>query len=220
MNSRGDRRPRFGDADLGATRRGIVAGTIVLVIPFAIIAFLLCLMLGIRGWIRIPVVLGFGSAAAFAVVRSGVGFADAMGRFVARFVAPSGSTTPYEYGFSYEQALAIKGDVTGALESYEILLRAAPHDVEAHVNAAELYASSGNAARAIELFRALRAIDGVGTARDVYASNRLIDLYLGAAGDDGRALVELRRLIECHPGTDTAARAREALGRLKAARNG
>lgn len=46
------------------------------------------------------------------------------------------------------------------------------------------------------------------------ASNRLVDLSL-LGRDEGRALVELRRLVECYPGTDTAIRAREALGRLK-----
>ena len=47
-------------------------------------------------------------------------------------------------------------------------------------------------------------------------SNRLVDLHL-LAEEDGRALVELRRLIELYPGTDTSIRAREALGRLKSA---
>ena len=82
------------------------------------------------------------------------------------------------------------------------------------MQAAELYLSNGNARRASELFRAIRNVPGVSDARDIYASNRLVDLYL-LTDDDGRALVELRRLIERYPNTDTARRAREALGRLK-----
>lgn len=192
----------------------------MLFVPFAIIGFLLCLLLGIRGWIRLPIVVLFGSSAATAILRFAIGFANTAGDFVARFVAPSGSTTPYQKTFSYQQSLAARGDIAGALASYEAELRAAPHEVEAYAQAAELYASSGSASRAIELFRTMRTLPAISAARDIYASNRLIDLYLGAAQHDGRALVELRRLIECHPGTDTARRAREALGRLKAQRPG
>ena len=192
----------------------------MLFIPFAIIAVLLCLMFGIEGWRRVSIVVTFGSLCARACVRFGLGFANVAGQVVARFVAPSGSTTPYEPGFSYQQALAIRGDVAGAMASYEAVLRESPQDVEAHVQAAELYVEHADHERAIALFRAVREIPGVSAARDVYASNRLIDLYLGPAGNDGRALVELRRLVERYPGTDTAGRARAALGRIKPAAAG
>ena len=208
-------RPRFGDADFGATRSQLLAGTVGLFVPFAVIAFLLCLTFGIGGWQRVSIVVAFGSLCARACIRFGLGFANVTGQVIARFIAPSGSTTPYQHAFSYQQALAIRGDVTGALESFEAVLRDSPHDVEAHVQAAELYAEHGHHERAIQLFRAIREIPGVSVARDVYASNRLIDIYLGPASDHGRALVELRRLIEMNPGTDTAARARDALGRIK-----
>lgn len=208
-------RPRFGDNDFGTSRHRVLVGTIVLFMPFAVIGFLLCLMFGIDGWPRVSIVVAFGSLCARACVRLGLGFANVAGQVVARFVAPSGSTTPYEPGFSYQQSLAIRGNVAQALESFEAVLRESPHDVEAHAQAADMYAEHGQHGRAIELFRAMRDIPGVSAARDVYASNRLIDLYLGPARDDGRALVELRRLIERHPGTDTASRARVALGRLK-----
>jgi hypothetical protein len=220
VRTQGFVKPRFGDSDLRGRRTNYVAGAAALFVPFAVIGFLLCWLLEIKGWIRVPIVIVFGSAAATAIIRFAIGFANTAGDIVARFVAPSGSTTPYEKTFSYQQSLAVRGDIAGALASYEAELRQCPHDIEAYVQAAELYASSGNAARAIDLFRALREVPGVSRARDVYASNRLVDLYLGAGSDDGRALVELRRLIECHPGTDTAARAREALGSLKAQRSG
>ena len=196
----------------------MVAATVGFAITFSVIGFLVCLLLEITGWKRLTIILLFGLQAV-GIVRFALRFANAMGQLIARFVAPSGSTTPYEQTFSYQQALAAKGDIPGALESYEAVLRESPQQAEAGVQAAELYASIGNTGRAIELLRAVREIPGVSSAREIYASNRLIDLYLGAAGDDGRALVELRRLVERHPGTDTAARAREALGRLKAQRS-
>ena len=207
-------RPRFGDADAGATRAAVLAGASVLFLVFAVIAFLLCLQLGITGWRRIPVIVGFGAGASLTAVWFGLGFARSAGGVLARFVAPSGSSTPYQYGYSYQQALAAKGDVAGALESYEAVLRERPGDAEAIAQTAELYATNGHVDRAVALFRSLRGIPGVSDARDVYASNRLVDLYL-LAGQEGRALVELRRIIERFPGTDAASRAREALGRLK-----
>jgi len=194
----------------------LIAGTVGLFVPFCVIGFLLCLVVGIKGVVQVPLVVVVAGSLAFAAVRFGLGFSHAAGQFVARFVAPSGSTTPYQYGYSYQQALASRGDVAGALESYEAVLQDTPGEVEAQVQAAELYLTSGNVARAMELFRAVRTVPGVSSARDIYASNRLVDLHL-LAKEAGRALVELRRLIERYPGTDTAIRAREALGRLKSA---
>lgn len=193
----------------------VLVGAAVLFLPFGVIGYLLCLLLGTAGWLRLPLIVVFASACSVAAVRFGLGVGNVSGQVVARFIAPSGRTTPYQYGYSYQQALAARGDVAGALESYEAVLNASPHDVEAHVQTAELYATSGNPSRAIEVFRALRGIPVVSDARDIYASNRLVDLHL-AANDQGRALVELRRLIERYPGSDTATRAREALGTIKA----
>jgi len=216
MFTSGPKRPRFADADFGTQRAALAAASVVLFVPFAYIGYLLCLLVGLEGWVRIPITVSFGATLAIGAVRVAMGFAHGAGQVIARFVAPSGSTTPYEYSFSFQQSLAAKGDVAGALASYEDVLRQSPHQVEAHVQAAELYAKSGNAARAIELLRAVRVIPGVSETRCVYASNRLVDLYLAA--NDGRALVELRRLVDQHPGTDTGRRAREALGTIKARR--
>ena len=210
------RRPRFGDSSF--TKAGLVQGATGLFIPYFIIGMLLCLMYGIRGWAKFPISATFGAALSLITIAFALRFAGGAGQVIARIVAPSGSSTPYERTFSYQQSLAIKGDVAGALESYEAVIAESPNDVEAHVQAAELYATSRNTERAIELFRAARSIPALSAAREIYVSNRLIDLYLGAAANDGRALVELRRLIERYPDSDAARRAREALGKLKAQR--
>jgi tetratricopeptide (TPR) repeat protein len=217
MRSSSGSRPNFADVDSAELRKGLAAGTVVLFVPFCVIGYLLCLLLGIHDWRQAPVILGFGGASALVAVRFGFGVAHVAGQAVARFIAPSGSTTPYQYGYSYQQALAARGDVAGALESYEAVLRDAPADVEARLQAAELYAASGNPTRAMELFRALRTIPRVSAASDIYASNRLVDLHM-AANDDGRALVELRRIVERYPGTDAARGARAALGLIKSER--
>jgi len=50
---------------------------------------------------------------------------------------------------------------------------------------------------------------------DVFASNRLVDLYLAWPGHETKGLRELRRLIDTYPETDAAERARAGLVNLK-----
>lgn len=130
--------------------------------------------------------------------------------------AATGASTPYEAQFSREDSLAARGDVAGALAAYEQVIAAHPDAVPPRMRAAELYAARGaDPRRAAELFLEIRAMPGI-TSRDaVYACSRLVDLYDGALNDPGRALVELRRIIELYPGTPVAAHARAALPGLK-----
>ena len=132
--------------------------------------------------------------------------------------APSGRSTPYEEQYSYEESLAARGDVPGALAAFERIIAERTAAVAPRLRAAELYAGRGNdPARAAALFREVRAIPDV-TARDaLYACSRLVDLYDGQLDDPGRALVELRRIIEMYPASPAAHHARQVLPRLKAA---
>lgn len=63
--------------------------------------------------------------------------------------------------------------------------------------------------------RAVQRRPAVSARDDIAASNRLIELLAGPLGEPGRAMVELRRLIDRHPGTDAAARAKLVLAELK-----
>jgi len=56
------------------------------------------------------------------------------------FTQPSGASTPSEAQFSYQDALAARGDVDAALASYESLIQAAsPQDAAVRLRAADLY---------------------------------------------------------------------------------
>lgn len=126
-------------------------------------------------------------------------------------------TTPYEEQYSHEQALVMQRRVDEALALYEHRIALEPTNAAARIRAAELYAgSAANPARAAELFREVQRIPGVAAKDGVYACNRLADLYLGPLGEPGRAVVELRKLIDWYPGTPGAAQARIALAELKA----
>jgi hypothetical protein len=84
------------------------------------------------------------------------------------------------------------------------------------VRAAELYdRERGNPARAAELFREAQRIEACSVGEHVYIAHRLVDLYTGPLDQPGRALVELRRLIERFPAHPAADQARHALAALK-----
>ena len=153
-----------------------------------------------------------GVATSYASARMG----DAAGAVFKSFIQPSGTSTPYEQTFSYQEAMIMRGDIGGALASYEAIITEQPGLVSARLRAAEHYIKGNrNPARAAELFRELRDIPGVPTRDAVYSCSRLVDLYYGPLGEPGRAVVELRRIIEQYPGSDSARHARTALPALK-----
>ena len=147
----------------------------------------------------------------------GAKLADGAGAVAKAFTLPSGNTTPYEQTFSFQEAMAARGDVAGALESYESIISEQPLATAPRLRAAEHYARGNrNPMRAAELFRAVRETPGVSTRDALYSSSRLVDLYDGPLAEPGRALVELRRIVEKYPSSRAAIQAREALSRIKA----
>ena len=158
-----------------------------------------------------------GAFLVFCAVTLGVAFgsqfiAHATGRAAGALVLPSGSSTPVVRDFSLEKSLVIRGRVPEAVASMERQLAAAPDDAELCIFAADLYAREAREPRRAEaLFRRAREAKGVSAGQDHYATQRLIDLYLGPLDDEARAADELRRLIERHPGTRSAAYAEGAL---------
>jgi hypothetical protein len=145
--------------------------------------------------------------------------AHGSGKAVLSFVAPSGATTPYQRTFSQQEALAVAGRVDEALASYEDLVAADAADAEVRIAAAELYARTRRDPRRAEaLYREARRVPGLPPVRDLWITNRLVDLYRGQLADDGRALVELRRIAERFPMSREAGFAREAIARLKESR--
>jgi hypothetical protein len=158
------------------------------------------------------IALMLGALTAYMGSRMGEG----AGVVVQAFVQPSGNSTPYEQSFSYQEAMIMRGDVEGALDSYEAIILEQPTLVSARLAAAEHYTRNNrNPARAAELFREIRAIPGVPLRDAIYSSSRLVDLYDGPLDEPGRALVELRRIIELYPESDMAKHARRALPALK-----
>ncbi|HLA15214.1 MAG TPA: tetratricopeptide repeat protein [Gemmatimonadaceae bacterium] len=174
-----------------ATREGIVGVGVVLAVV-------------------IGAVLGAAGTALFVLSVSG-----GVGNAFRSFIQPSGNRTPYERQFSYEDSLVMRGDVAGALASYERIIAESPKEAQPRLRAAEVCLSSKLNEKAELLFRSVQRLPRVTARDDVYASHRLVDLYRTWPGNETKGLRELRRLIDTYPDTDIAARARDGLVTLK-----
>lgn len=184
-------------------------------VVFAVLGYLLGIKLHVPGMLRLPFGLALGVGGGLVAHRLSLGFAEGAGRVFGAFIQPSGNSTPYQRTYSAEDALAAQGNVGEALRAYDAIIAGNALDVVARRQAADLHARAGDPRRAAELFAEIRRIPTVPRSDELYASQRLIDLLLGSLGDRGRALVELRRLVETFPGTREAAGARAAIERMK-----
>jgi hypothetical protein len=170
--------------------------------------------IGFRWWV-LPVGAGFGALGGGSGWFIGTMFGDGW-----KAVAVDGLSTPYERQFSYEQSLVMKGRVDDAIASFEAVIATEPELIAPRIKAAELYArEKKDPQRAAELFRDVLRSPVITPGENVYATNRLVDLYIGPLNDPGRAFVELRRLIESRAGSDAAEHARRSLAELKARMN-
>ena len=205
---------RFGDD--ASTAPTAIYACLVLSPVFIGLGFLLAELLKVTGVWVVPFALGVGALGGLGVLYGSMFFARRIGKGVGGMVLPSGATTPYQRQFSQQDALAAAGRIDEALDSYEAEVAAAPADVEAIMRTADLYLQhKRNPERAAELLRSVRRIAGARPEKVLYASHRLVDLYLGALNDRGRAIVELRIIIDRFPGSQAATFAREGLARLK-----
>lgn len=147
---------------------------------------------------------------------SGYAIGSGAGWWWRRF-AVDGTSTPYVEDYSYQQALVMKGRLADALDSFEAIIAERPDAVRARMRAAELYAREARRPeRAAELFREARGVPSITVGDDIYVTNRLVDLYTGPLATPGRAMVELRRLIDRYPGSPAAVNARAVLASMKA----
>lgn len=196
---------------------GAIMRAVVYAIPAAIPACAGYAALGPgKGMVRLAIAMLLGVAAWALAAVATYYIGHGAGQGFLRFIQPSGETTPYVETFSQQEALAMKGQLAEALASYEELIAAAPADPEVRIAAAEMYArTKADAKRAEALYREARRLPALAPVRDLWITNRLIDLYRGQLDDEGRALVELRRIVERFPSSREAAHARDAIARIK-----
>lgn len=190
------------------------ANRIKLVGPGLIFTFLITIGF-LRAGVNFFAALLLGIVGAVIIAALILRFADSAGAGFMSFIWPSGGT-PYAKQYSLQESLAIRGDIAAAIASYEEVIAADPTDVEARIRVAELHATKGgDPRRAAEVFREARKVEGISAERDLYISNRLVDLLRGPLRDEGRAIVELRRIVQLFPATRDAQFARQAISNMK-----
>lgn len=140
-------------------------------------------------------------------------------RMASGIYSPDGASTAYTPSFSHIEALEIRGELDGAAEAWELAVHEQPSSALTLVRAADFHLRARKDPQAaLELFMRARALDTGNEDLRRYVQQKLVDLHLGPLADEGRALVELRRLIDGFPGTREAESARAALAELKARR--
>lgn len=134
---------------------------------------------------------------------------------------PSGDSTAYAPTFSQIEAIEIRGDLEGAAQAWTDACREHATNAIVWVKAGDFHLRvRKDPATALTHFRTVRDLPGASSELVRYAQAKIVDLHLGPLADEGRALVEMRRLIDRFPGTLEAEQARATLARLKAERSG
>jgi hypothetical protein len=122
-------------------------------------------------------------------------------RLFMSFLQPGGRARGPK-GHSKAEALAASGLVDEASAEFERLRGTLGDSVASLRVEAELHARpGGDALRAASLFQRIRQAGDATLNDELYASHRLIDLYVGPLEDQGRVMVELRRMAERFPHT-------------------
>lgn len=117
------------------------------------------------------------------------------------FLSPGGAARRPK-GHSRAQSLAIAGDIEGANAEFDALRAEGGADIASLRAEAEMHSlASGDPKRAESLFQMIRRTPTATPSDELYASHRLIDLYLGPLNDSGRVMVELRRMADRFPDT-------------------
>jgi hypothetical protein len=122
-------------------------------------------------------------------------------------------------GYSAIETLVERGNVAAAAEAYAERARNPHERVDATLRRAKLLAESLSSAEtaALELDN-LRSVALLSSRDDFRVGLALVELYELHLADPGRAMAELRRLIDRHPSAGDARRLRGALAELKARR--
>ncbi len=141
-----------------------------------------------------------------------IGVSRLAGGSFSAFIQPQGT---YEETFSYEDSLLARGHHAAAIAAFEKHITQGTGGVPLLIRTADLHAKHQNPKRAAELYRMAQETPKIAAESHMYATNRLIDLYMGPLSNADAAVSELRRLIAMHPSSDAAKHARAALVSLK-----
>lgn len=168
-----------------------------------------------------PVVLVILSAVLGFVAGRGMGrlVFEGSGRAAQSIYMPSGAGSAYTTQYSHIDTLEARGNYRGAVDAWEAAAIAEPQNPWPLIRAGEIYMRTlSEPATALERFKVAREVATITLDHRLYVTQKIVDLYLGPINDPGRALFELRRMVDTYPQRRESHFAREAISRLKAAR--
>lgn len=179
--------------------QAVVAGIVTFVMVVA--SYVLLKLYGITGWERLLLAV-LGGVIGATVILTGVRASAFLSEAVMRGLFEPGGRGRDRAVHSRALALAAQGDFAAAADAFDALRR--QHGQTAVLLRAEAEMQcrpGGDRERARELLLRLRQAADAVPADELYATHRLIDLYLGPLDDAGRAMVELRRMADRFPDT-------------------
>ena len=121
-------------------------------------------------------------------------------------------------GYSGIETMVARGQLAAAAEAYAERARNPHERVDATLRRAKLLAQSLSSAETAALELDNLRQSPLSGRDDFRVGLALVELYEGHLADPGRAMAELRRLIDLHPSARDARRLRTALADLKARR--
>lgn len=137
------------------------------------------------------------------------------GGMLMAFLSPGGRARRAA-GHSRAEALAAAGRLADASAAFDELRAGGDRNIPALRAEAELHSTAaGDPKRAESLYLQIRRAPDATTGDVLYASHRLIDLYIGPLNDPGRVMVELRRMADQFPDTRDGQSALDALKRRR-----
>lgn len=136
-------------------------------------------------------------------------------RLAKQLVFPDAEGT-YAPQYSHIQALEVQERHAEAVAAWLQVAAERPGNPSPLLRAADLQLRQlADAPAALALYEQVRRMPGIRDEHVRYASQKIIDIHLRPGGDQGRALVELRRFIETFPTGREAEGARAAIARIK-----
>jgi hypothetical protein len=160
-------------------------------------------------WVGAPLAtaLGYAAVAGMGGLASGAPI---------NILHPGGGGKGAPPGYSHAEALAAAGRMSDAEAAFEALHAECGDRVDVlHAEIAWQLKPGGSADRAKTLLQRLRKASGASRADELYAAQRLVDLYPGPLRDPERAMSELRRIIQQFPGSRDAEGAQTVLAALR-----
>jgi hypothetical protein len=208
--------PREGVTAQALLYGGYVHGAIV-----AVLGIFFTILLQARGDLPGNLLVTFAGGVVGFTVGTGVArvLFGAGTRAAGSVYSPAGRSTAYTPTLSHIEALEVRGDLDGAAEAWELEIHEHPESATLLVRAGDFHLRlRKDPATALAHYQQARALGTGTTDLRRYVQQKLVDLYLGPLMDEGRAMAELRRLIDAFPGTREAEAARASLAELKVGR--